>query len=98
MNRRDFLLLRKADEATEAELSCEQLFMRCVDSMLDGSTADLFGDIEQRLFRVRTLRLIDAAWLGCEELKPLEVILKSFRQRGGQLDYSPPKLGGDALA
>ncbi len=35
MNRRDFLFLAKERE-TAAELSCEQLFMRCVDSALDG--------------------------------------------------------------
>jgi hypothetical protein len=29
----------------------------------------------------------DAAWLNCEELKPLGFILKSFRERGGKIEY-----------
>jgi hypothetical protein len=87
MNRRDFLFLRKAHEDT-AELSCEQLFMRCLDSTLDGTTAELFGGIEQSLADVRTVHLTDPEWLSCEELKPLEVMLTDFRKRGGSVTYS----------
>jgi len=82
MNRRDFLFLRKAHGDT-AELSCEQLFMRCVDSTLDGTTSELFGHLEQTLARVTSLHLTDVEWLSCEELKPLDVMLMRFRERGG---------------
>ena len=82
MNRRDFLFLRNAHEDA-AELSCEQVFMRCVDSTLDGTTAELFGNIERGLVGVTMLYLSDAEWLSCEELKPLEAILGEFRRRGG---------------
>ena len=82
MNRRDFLFLRKAHEDA-AELSCEQLFMRCVDSTLDGTTAELFDSIEQRLAGVTKLHLSEPEWLSCEELKPFEAILGDFRRRGG---------------
>ena len=92
MNRRDFLFLRKAHEDA-AELSCEQLFMRCVDSTLDGTTAELFGGIKQGLVGITRLYLSDPEWLSCEELKPLEAILGEFRRRGGFVDWgtqSPP--------
>ena len=82
MNRRDFLFLRNADEHA-VELSCEKLFMRCVDSTLDGTTAELFGSIEKGLVGVTTLYLSDPEWLSCEELKPLEAILGQFRRRRG---------------
>jgi len=84
MNRRDFLFFRNAHEDA-AELSCEQLFMRCVDSTLDGTTADLFGRIEQSLAGVTTLYLTDPEWLSCEQLEPLIAILSRFRQSGGSV-------------
>ncbi len=87
MNRRDFLFLAKERE-TAAELSCEQLFMRCVDSTLDGTTAELFNSLEQRLASVTSLSLATPEWLNCDELKPLETILARFRQRGGYVKYS----------
>ena len=87
MNRRDFLFLAKERE-TAAELSCEQLFMRCVDSALDGTTAELFNTLEQRLASVTSLSLASPEWLNCDELKPLETILARFRQRGGSVKYS----------
>ena len=85
MNRRDFLFLHRAQEDT-AELSCEQLFMRCVDSTLDGTTVELFGSIEQSLTNVRTLHLTDPEWLSCRELEPLVAILSAFRKRGGVVE------------
>ena len=87
MNRRDFLFLRKANGDT-AELSCEQLLMRCVDSTLDGTTAELFSSIERRLSSVKLLNVAEREWLGCNELKPLEAILNAFRQSGGYITYS----------
>jgi hypothetical protein len=86
MNRRDFLFLRKVHEDA-AELSCEQLFMRCVDSTLDGTTAELFESIEESIVGVKTIHLTDPEWLSCEELRPLETILGEFRRRGGFVKF-----------
>jgi len=82
MNRREFLLFTNPAQST-ARLSCEQLYMRYLDSTLDGSTSELFRNIEANLSTVTSLQLTDAAWLNCEELKPFESILASFRARGG---------------
>ena len=82
MNRRDFLFFRK-ENANRAALSCEQLYMRCLDSTMDGSTSRLFENVESGLNGVRILEVRDAGWLNCEELKPLESIFSTFRQRGG---------------
>ena len=84
MNRRTFLLFSQNHQRT-AELSCEQLFMRYLDSTLDGSTAALFKNLEENLSTVTRLRLTDATWLNCEELKPVESILAEFRKRGGHI-------------
>ena len=83
MNRREFLFARRKDTL---ELSCEQLYMRYVDSTLDGTTSRLFESIEQSLATVRTLHLTDAAWLKCEELRPMNSILAAFRERGGRVE------------
>ena len=86
MNRRDFLSLRidRADHA--AELSCEQLYMRYLDSTLDGTTEQLFRNIEQTLSGVKVLRLTAPSWLACEELKPIESLIAGFRARGGRIE------------
>jgi len=86
MNRREFLLFTSPAQTT-AKLSCEQLYMRYLDSTLDGSTSQLFRNIEADLSTVTSLHLTDAAWLNCEELKPFESILASFRERGGSIEY-----------
>ncbi|HYR44960.1 MAG TPA: hypothetical protein VER98_18160 [Terriglobia bacterium] len=90
MNRRDFLFFTK-DRKSRAELSCEQLYMRYLDSTLDGTTSQFFQSIEQRLSAVTSLHVADAAWLGCDELKPVQSILRAFRERGGRIEYRPPK-------
>ena len=36
MNRRDFLLLRKDPRQREFELSCDRLYMQCLDTELTG--------------------------------------------------------------
>jgi hypothetical protein len=90
MNRREFLFFRK-ELRSAAELSCEQLYMRYLDSTLDGTTPHFFHDIEQRLSTVTSLRLADPAWLSCDELKPVQSILASFRERGGHIEYQTPK-------
>jgi hypothetical protein len=83
MNRRDFLFFTNNREST-AELSCEQLYMRYLDSTLDGTTPQFFKNIEQSLSNVSFLHLHDAAWLNCEELEPVKSILARFRDRGGR--------------
>ena len=85
MNRRDFLFFRK-DRQHVAELSCEQLYMRYLDSTLDGTTPQFLRDIEQHLSAVTSLLLIDSAWLSSDELKPVNSILDAFRARGGRIE------------
>jgi hypothetical protein len=86
MNRREFLFFNKDRNAT-GELSCEQLYMRYLDSTLDGSTPQFFQNIQQQLSSVTSLHVSDAAWLACDELKPVQSILAAFRERGGRIEY-----------
>jgi len=86
MNRREFLFFNRNRKNT-AELSCEQLYMRYLDSTLDGTTSQLFKNIERGLSTVTFLHVRDASWLTCDELKPVESILDAFRERGGRVDY-----------
>jgi hypothetical protein len=90
LNRREFLFFAK-DRTDKAELSCEQLYMRYLDSTLDGTTPEFFNNIEQRLSAVRSLLLIDSAWLSSDELKPVTSILDAFRARGGRIEYKRAK-------
>jgi hypothetical protein len=85
MNRRDFLFF-VGDRKHTAELSGEQLYMRYLDSALDGTTTQLFQNIEEGLVTVTSLRLTDPAWLTCDELKPVQSILAAFRARGGRIE------------
>jgi hypothetical protein len=85
MNRREFFFFT-SERKNAAELSCETLYMRYLDSTLDGSTAQLFQSVEQSLITVTTLHLTDAAWLKCEELRPMDSILAAFRERGGRVE------------
>ncbi len=85
MNRREFLLFKKERNGA-AELSGEQVYMRYVDSTMDGSTAQLFEDIERSLSSIKSLRLTDPSWLSCDELTPLQTILDAFRARGGRIE------------
>jgi hypothetical protein len=86
MNRREFLLLSNNSTST-ASLSCEQLYMRYVDSIRDGTTSQFFSSVEQSLSSVNALLLTDPAWLECEELRPMQSILTAFRDRGGRIEY-----------
>jgi hypothetical protein len=92
MNRREFLLFAKGPEDAKGledpmELSCEQLYMRYVDSVIDGTTSLFFRDLEERLAAVTSLRLIEPSWLVCEELEPVQYMLAAFRERGGRIEY-----------
>ena len=85
MNRRDLLLLRPGGPAV---LSCEQLFMRYLDSQIDGTTGRLFENLSVDLRDVTAVRLTDTGWLSREDLKQqLETILEGFKASGGQIEY-----------
>ena len=93
MNRRDFLLIRKSRLNAAAEVSCEQLYMRYIDSTLDGTTAQLFENIQESLSAVNVLRLKDSSWLECEELSPMKSIIAAFRVRGGHVESVGNQMG-----
>ena len=83
VERRDFLLLRAGQPAV---LSCERLFMRFLDSQMDGSTAQLFDNLAADLLKVNTVRLADTSWLAREDLKQqLDRVLAAFTSRGGRI-------------
>ena len=86
MNRREFLFLAR-DRNNTAELSCEQLYMRYVDSTVEGTTSHFFGKLQESLATVTSLRLIEPSWLSCDELEPVQSMLEAFRARGGRIEY-----------
>ena len=84
MNRRDFLTFRSGEPAV---LSCERLFMRYLDSKIDGTTARLFENLSVDLGDVTAVRLTDTVWLAREDLKQqLEPILEGFKANGGRIE------------
>ena len=84
MNRRDFLLLNSGEPAV---LSCERLFMRYLDSQIDGTTGRLFESLSVDLQDVSAVRLTETAWLAREDLKQqLETILEGFKAGGGRIE------------
>jgi hypothetical protein len=85
MNRREFLSFAK-NVGDVVELSCEQLYMRYVDSTIDGTTSQFFRSIEERLATVTSLRLIEPSWLTCDQLEPVQKMLVAFRERGGRIE------------
>jgi len=81
VERRDFLFLRAGQPAV---LSCEPLFMRFLDSQMDGTTAQLFEHLAGDLRKVTTVRLTETSWLAREDLKTqLDAVLAAFRSAGG---------------
>jgi hypothetical protein len=87
VERRDFLLLRAGQPAV---LSCEQLFMRYLDSQMAGSTAELFAHLADDLGAVTAVRLTDTAWLARDDFQQqLRPVLDAFTARGGRIDASP---------
>lgn len=81
IERRDFLLLRAGQPAV---LSCEPLFMRFLDSQMDGTTGQLFDNLAADLRKVNAVRLTDTTWLARADLKQqLEAVLDAFRANGG---------------
>ena len=84
MNRRDFLALRTGQTAL---LSCERLYMRYLDSQIDGTTPQLFDRLAGDLRGVSTVRLTQTSWLARADLKAqLEAVLDAFKAGGGRID------------
>ena len=84
MNRRDFLALRTGQPAL---LSCERLYMRYLDSQIDGTTPQLFDRLTGALRGVNTVRLTQTSWLARADLKAqLEAVLDAFKAGGGRID------------
>ena len=84
IERRDFLALRVGGPAV---LSCEQLYMRYLDSQMDGTTAQLFDNLAGDLRRVKAVRLMDTTWLARADLKAqLDAVLETFKAGGGRID------------
>jgi hypothetical protein len=83
VERRDFLFLRAGQPAM---LSCEPLFMRFLDSQLDGTTPQLFENLASDLRKVTAVRLADTTWLARADFRQhLEAALDVFRAAGGQV-------------
>ena len=81
MKRRDFLLLRAGQPAV---LSCEQLFMRYLDSQMDGTTPELFAALAEDLRAAKTVRVTDTSWRARADFNVhLEDVLTSFTAGGG---------------
>ncbi len=87
MNRRDFFLLRSPEEWI-LELSCEELYMRYLDSQLDGTRNQFLERTRMEFRNRRKIRLYDAFWLDRGGVgKELEPLLQEFRARGGSVEY-----------
>ena len=84
VERRDFLFLRAGQPAV---LSCEPLFMRFLDSQMNGTTAHLFANLAADLSKVKAVRLADTTWLARADLKQqLDAVLDAFRAAGGRVE------------
>ena len=84
MKRRDFLLLRAGQPAV---LSCEQLFMRYLDSQMDGTTPELFAALAEDLRAAKTVRVTDTSWRARADFNQhLERVLASFTASGGRIE------------
>ena len=81
VERRDFLFLRAGQPAV---LSCEPLFMRFLDSQMDGTTGRLFDNLAADLRKVNAVRVTDTTWLARADLKQqLHAVLAAFTSEGG---------------
>jgi hypothetical protein len=70
-------------------LSCEPLFMRFLDSQMDGTTAQLFENLAADLHKVTAVRLADTTWLSRADLKQkLDPVLDAFRASGGRIELA----------
>ena len=65
-------------------LSCEQLFMRYLDSRADDSTSRLFEQLAADLRRVTTVHVAESMWRAREDFdRHLTAVLDAFTGRGG---------------
>jgi hypothetical protein len=88
MNRRDFLFLGGKGSSDVMDVSCEQLYMRWVDSEIRESREDLVGRLREEIGRTRTIRFHHAFWLNQQDLREvLEPLLQEFSSRGGTVEY-----------
>jgi len=84
MKRRDLLALRAGQPAV---LSCERLYMRYLDSQMDGTAPQLFDHLAGDLRGVRVLQLTETSWLTRADLKAqLEPVLDAFTAGGGRIE------------
>jgi hypothetical protein len=84
VNRRDFLFLRAGQPAV---LSCEQLFMRYLDSQMEGTTGQLFDNLAGDLRGVKAVHLTETTWLARGDLKQsLDEVLDVFTAAGGRIE------------
>lgn len=97
MNRRELLTFAMRRKSRAVELSCERLYMKFCDSLLDDTTAELFERLEADLRNVDALCLVDPSWLANADLKRrLDAILDSARARGIRVENSPDSAGTTA--
>ena len=83
VERRDFLFLRTGQPAV---LSCEPLFMRFLDSQMDGTMTTLFENLADDLDKVDAVRLADTSWLSRDDFRQqLDTVLDAFRASGGHV-------------
>jgi hypothetical protein len=82
MTRRD-LLLARGTRPRIADLSGERLYMRYVDSRVDGTTAALFESLAVQLKGVDEVHVSEPAWLADRELKAhLDPLFAALRASG----------------
>jgi len=87
MKRREFLFLG-SPRSKVMDFSCEELYMRYVDSGIDGSEEIFFQRISEKFRGVRKIRFHEACWLKEESLKEgLDPLLRAFISRGGSIEY-----------
>ena len=86
---RIYRIAQARNESWLAVLSCEQLFMRYLDSQIDGTTAQLFEHLSADLHGLTAVRLTDTAWLARADLRTqLDAVLSSFAAGGGRVDMA----------
>ena len=87
-SRRDFLLLRRADDTLE--VSCEALFMRLVDARLHGRRADWEDRLAAEIDRAPRIRLRQSGWMADRDVRALlQPLLTVVRERGGRVEQEP---------
>ena len=88
MNRREFFQLRSRGRSI-LELSCETLYMRYLDSQMDGTKKRFLESTREEFRQSSKVRLRDAYWLDRGDFgSDLEPLLQEFRARGGSIEYA----------